>query len=206
MTTKESFFSLLKLHRESKGVEIQEIAEYTKINPKYLHAIESGDFEVLPNVYMRLFLRSYAQFIGADTEQALDDYELHTTGKVSVKVDSMAESSTEQNSNDSGVETIFDNSPIPPKQIMIGILVIVGLYLFFNLVSNLSEQKVEVTSTVETEALTETKVINEENQIEDKSTIGTIPVNPAEVINEVTTPASTTENQTEPAEDLKKNP
>ena len=156
MTTTESFFSLLKSHRESKGVEIQEIAEYTKINPKYLNAIEAGEFEVLPNVYMRLFLRSYAQFIGADAEQALDDYELHTTGKVSAKVDSMAESSTEQTSNDSsGVGTIFDNSPIPPKQIMTGIVVIVGLFLFFNLVSSLSEQQTEAMPEISTEVKVE---------------------------------------------------
>ena len=55
MTTEESFFSLLKAHRESENIDIQDIAEYTKINPKYLYAIESGDFNILPKVYMRLF-------------------------------------------------------------------------------------------------------------------------------------------------------
>ena len=203
MTTIESFFSLLKSHRESKGVEIQEIAEYTKINPKYLHAIEAGEFDALPNVYMRLFLRSYAQFIGADAEQALDDYELHTTGRVSDKVDSVAESSTEQTSNDlTGAGTIFDNSPIPPKQIITGIMVIVGIFLFFNLVSSLSEQKVEVTPTVETEVLSETEV--NEDQIEDK--IEAISVNPTEIVNEKNVPTSATEDQVEPAEDVKKKP
>ena len=203
MTTTESFFSLLKSHRESKGVEIQEIAEYTKINPKYIHAIEAGEFEVLPNAYMRLFLRSYAQFIGADAEQALDDYELHTTGKVSAKVDSMAESSTEQTSNDSsGVGRIFDNSPIPPKQIMTGIVVIVGLFLFFNLVSSLSEQQAEVIPAVETEVFPETKV--NEDQVEDK--IEAISVETTEVVNKTNIPTSVTEDHTEPTEDVKKKP
>ena len=198
MTTTESFFSLLKSHRESKGVEIQEIAEYTKINPKYLHAIESGDFKVLPNVYMRLFLRSYAQFIGADAEQTLDDYEFHTTGKVTVKVDSMAESSTEQSSDDpSGLGTIFDNSPIPPKQIMTGIVVIVGLFLFFNLVSSLSEQQTEAIPEINIEVKVE---------VEDEVKIEAIPVSPTEIINEANTPVSTTEDQTEPTEDVKKKP
>jgi len=194
MTTTELFFSLLKSHRESKGVEIQEIAEYTKINPKYIHAIEAGEFEVLPNVYMRLFLRSYAQFIGADAEQALDDYELHTTGKVSVKVDSVVESSTEQTSDDSsGMEKIFDNSPIPPKQIMTGIMVIIGLFLFFNLVSSLSEQQAEAIPGINTE-------------IEDEGKIEVISVNPKEVVNGTDRPTSEIENQTEPAGDVKKKP
>ena len=187
MTTTESFFSLLKSHRESKGVEIQEIAEYTKINPKYLIAIEAGEFEVLPNVYMRLFLRSYAQFIGADAEQTLDDYELHTTGKVSVKVDNMAESSTEQTSdNSSGVGAIFDNSPIPPKQIITGIAVIVALFLFFNLVSSLSEQQDEAIPEINT-------------KVENEVKIETIQVKPTEIVNEI-------EDQTEPTEDVKKSP
>ena len=33
-------FSLLKEHRESKGIQIEEISEYTKINPVYIEAIE----------------------------------------------------------------------------------------------------------------------------------------------------------------------
>ena len=194
MTTTESFFSLLKSHRESKGVEIQEVAEYTKINPKYLHAIEAGEFEVLPNVYMRLFLRSYAQFIGANTEQALDDYELHTTGKVSVKVDKIEEFSREKTTDDSnGMGAIFNNSPIPPKQIITGILVIVGLFLFFNLVSSLSEQQAEVIPQINTE-------------IEDKGKIEVFSVKPKEVVNPTDRLKSEIENETKPTEDVKKKP
>ena len=142
MTTTESFFSLLKSHREAKGVDIQAIAEHTKINPKYLHAIESGDFKILPNVYMRLFLRSYAEFIDADPKQALDDYELHTTGKVSTKMNNMIESSSENKSEEvNSIVDILGNNPIPPKQIITAIAVILGLFLFFNLVSSLTEQQ-----------------------------------------------------------------
>ena len=149
MTTKESFFSLLKSHRESKGVEIQEIAEYTKINPKYLIAIESGDFKVLPNVYMRLFLRSYAQYIGADAQQALTDYELHTTGTVNAKLKNISEPSLGNTKKGSGdIPTVLGNSPIPPKQIMTGLAVVLGVFFFFNLVSSLSEQQFEAEPTV----------------------------------------------------------
>ena len=191
MTTTESFFSLLKSHREAKGVEIQEIAEYTKINPKYLRAIESGDFKVLPNVYMRLFLRSYAQFIGADTEQALDDYELHTTGKVSAKMDSMPESSSEITSEElNGAAQILGNSPIPPKQIITGLAVVLGLFFFFNLVSSLTEQQVETPPEVKTE-------------VEESTKVETISVSPNEVKKELDSPAETTET---PDEDVKKKP
>jgi len=142
MTTTESFFSLLKSHREAKGIDIQAIAEYTKINPKYLHAIESGDFKILPNVYMRLFLRSYAEFIEADAKQALDDYELHTTGKVSTKMNNIVESSSGDQSKDvNNVVKILGDNPIPPKQIIKGASAILGLFLFFNLISSLTEEQ-----------------------------------------------------------------
>ena len=191
MTTTESFFSLLKSHREAKGVEIQEIAEYTKINPKYLRAIESGDFKVLPNVYMRLFLRSYAQFIGADTKQALDDYELHTTGKVSTKMDSMPESSSGITSEElNGAAQILGNSPIPPKQIITGLVVVLGLFFFFNLVSSLTEQQIETPPEIKTE-------------VEEATKVETISVSPNEVEKELDSPTETTET---PDEDVKKKP
>ena len=68
MSTTETFFSILKEHRESKSIQIEEISEYTKINPKYIEAIEEGNFDILPNVYMRLFLRSYASYLDADSD------------------------------------------------------------------------------------------------------------------------------------------
>ena len=184
MTITESFFSLLKSHRESKGVEIQEIAEYTKINPKYLHAIESGDFKVLPSVYMRLFLRSYVQFIGADAEQALDDYELHTTGKISAKLEIVSNTPLENTNEDSsGMPPILGNSPIPPKQIMTGIAVIIFLFLFFKIVSGLSEPQAEVESQVKVE------IKNEE-----MSKVEAISVKPEAVGIELSSPAETNEN------------
>ena len=191
MTTTESFFSLLKSHREEKGVEIQEIAEYTKINPKYLHAIESGDFKVLPNVYMRLFLRSYVQYIGADTKQALDDYEFHTTGKLSTKTDSMPEPSSGVAPKElDGTAQILGNSPIPPKQIITGLAVILGLFFFFNLVSSLTEQQTETSPEVNTE-------------IEEVSKIETLSVSHNEVEKELDSPSETTEST---GEDVKKKP
>ena len=75
MTNTEAFFDALKSHRESQNIEISEICEFTKINKRYIEAIESGDFTVLPTVYMRLFLRAYAEFIGADSAKALEDFE-----------------------------------------------------------------------------------------------------------------------------------
>lgn len=84
-TSQELFYLSLKKKRESQGIEIAEISEQTKINPKYFIEFEKGNFEVLPQVYTRLFLRSYAVEIGADPDKVLEDFEVHTTGKIQPK-------------------------------------------------------------------------------------------------------------------------
>jgi len=130
MTSTEAFFDALKSHRESQDIEISEICEFTKINKKYIQAIESGDFTVLPTVYMRLFLRAYAEFIGADSAKALEDFELLTTGTIQKKtdIDGQSDDVTKQSQENIG----FDNETPPqitPQKIATGAGVLIGLFL-----------------------------------------------------------------------------
>ena len=130
MTGPESFFDVLKAKRESQNIEISEICEYTKIHPQYIEAIEKGDFTVLPNVYIRLFLRSYANFISADSAKALKDYELYTTGIITQSEEFTSQYSevTPSSEPHSGAE--MDSNPqISPKQIASGIGVIIAILL-----------------------------------------------------------------------------
>ena len=149
MKRTEAFFYELKSHRESKNIEISEICEFTKINQKYIQAIESGDFTVLPTVYMRLFLRAYAEFIGADSAKALEDYELLTTGTIQKKTDIDVKSSdvTEQSRPNIGFE---NESPpqITPQKIATGAAVIIGLFLVLYWAGQItSEQNIELENT-----------------------------------------------------------
>ena len=80
MSDQKQFFNDLKAKRESQNLSLEEISDFTKIDIKFLIAIEEGDFGCLPTVYMRLFLRSYCKYISADVEEALNDYEFYTIG------------------------------------------------------------------------------------------------------------------------------
>ena len=149
MTSTEAFFDALKSHRESQDIDISEICEFTKINEKYIQAIESGDFTVLPTVYMRLFLRAYAEFIGADSTKALEDYELLTTGTIQKKTDIDLKSNdvTEQSQPNIGFE---NESPpqITPQKIATGVAVIIGLFLVLYWAGQItSEQNIELENT-----------------------------------------------------------
>ena len=129
MTNEELFFDALKSHRESKDIEISEICEFTKINPRYIESIESGEFNVLPTVYMRLFIRTYADFIGADSEKTLEDFELHTTGKVQKKPDFEIKPKEHSGKPDEVKVDLESTSQIAPKQIATGAAVIICLFL-----------------------------------------------------------------------------
>jgi len=66
------FYKELKELRVSKEISLEDLQSKTKINIKYLEAIESGNFEVLPTPYLRLFIRAYALEIGGDDNRALE--------------------------------------------------------------------------------------------------------------------------------------
>ena len=69
------FASELRAHRESSGLSLEALFERTRINPEYLRAIESGNYEILPDIYVRLFIKKYAQEVGLDVEETLANYE-----------------------------------------------------------------------------------------------------------------------------------
>ncbi|WP_418789940.1 helix-turn-helix domain-containing protein [Phosphitispora sp. TUW77] len=67
----------LKNARESKGISLSKAEEDTKIRKKYLQALETGNYDVLPGkVYAKGFLRNYANYLGLNQEEILMEYKL----------------------------------------------------------------------------------------------------------------------------------
>ena len=62
--------------RSEKRITLGEVSRSTKIQIKYLEYLESGHFEKLPaDVYVKGFLRSYAQYLGMDENYLIKLYE-----------------------------------------------------------------------------------------------------------------------------------
>jgi cytoskeletal protein RodZ len=58
--------------REAKGIDLLRAERETKIRRAYLAALERGDYASLPGgVYVRGFLRNYAQYLGLDSDEAV---------------------------------------------------------------------------------------------------------------------------------------
>lgn len=73
--TLQEFGASLREQRERKGVSLTDISAYTRINQHFLEAIENGNFSVLPQTYIRAFLREYASAIETDGEEIVSMYE-----------------------------------------------------------------------------------------------------------------------------------
>jgi cytoskeleton protein RodZ len=65
------FFQELKRAREEKRVSLADIADRTLINIRHLEAIERGDTAILPEAYVRAFIKEYAAAIGLDGAETL---------------------------------------------------------------------------------------------------------------------------------------
>lgn len=63
--------------REARGHTLAEAASATRILPKYLQALEDGDYEQLPgDVYARGFIRNYGQFLDLPADELIQQYRI----------------------------------------------------------------------------------------------------------------------------------
>lgn len=71
----QSIGERLEEARKRKGLSIREAAEATKIRSDYLHKFESNQFDIrLPEIYVRGFLRNYANYLKVPADKIINDY------------------------------------------------------------------------------------------------------------------------------------
>lgn len=72
---KETVGYLLKRTREVREIELEEISKKTKISVRFLQAIEEGRWSILPgDVFIKGFIRAYAQYLGLNPEEVVEKY------------------------------------------------------------------------------------------------------------------------------------
>ncbi len=62
----ENVGKILKSARLKKNLSIDEVSDATKIRTYVIEAIEEGNFEIMPLVYIKSFIKTYAQFLNID--------------------------------------------------------------------------------------------------------------------------------------------
>lgn len=65
----------LKEARKVKGYTLDDLQQMTKIQKRYLIAIEEGNYDVMPGkFYARAFIKQYADTVGLNGDQLLEEY------------------------------------------------------------------------------------------------------------------------------------
>jgi cytoskeleton protein RodZ len=72
----DTFGEWLKRQRELREISLREVSDTTKINLRYLVALEENRFSTLPApVFARGFLREYARYVGLDPDEVINYYD-----------------------------------------------------------------------------------------------------------------------------------
>ena len=133
------FFEELKKTRKSKKISIKELSDYTKINSTYLEDLEAGNFNTLPNVYTRLFLRSYCDYIGVDSKEMLNQYEIYTLGDKKKDIsEAEALSDHMQEEQESSTTTNLNLTSKNYKEVIVTAIVIIVLIVLFVIINSIN--------------------------------------------------------------------
>ena len=65
----------LRKTRLEKNITLQDISAATRINVRFLEAIEQGEFDILPKPYVKAFIKQYARHIGFDEQKIIELFE-----------------------------------------------------------------------------------------------------------------------------------
>lgn len=83
---------LLAERRQAMGASLTDVEGATLIRSLYIEAIERGDYSAVPGeIYLKLYIKSYASFLGMDPQQAASMLDRELTQEPEGKVEDKAE-------------------------------------------------------------------------------------------------------------------
>ena len=127
------FYKELQELRVSKEISLEELEARTKINIKYLKAIEDGNFEILPIPYLRLFIRAYAIEIGGDSKRALeqlDSFIGHSKPLIKSSTKKSENKERESSANKINISSLLSESNLKLRRDIITVTILSILFIF----------------------------------------------------------------------------
>ena len=143
--------SKLREARIEKGYTLNTLQQMTKIQKKYLQAIEEGNYEDMPgHFYVRAFIKQYADVVGLNGDALIEEYEAETSDSrededyqaLQESDELPSRSSRYSNQEKSGIETALAYLPLVILVAII-IFIMITLLIAINKVSQ-SDQTEEV--------------------------------------------------------------
>lgn len=140
-TSLDNFSKELKAKREEKNITLIDIYEKTRIDVNYLGEMEKGKFDFMPDVYVRAFIRKYADAVDFAPEDAIKMYDAALKGKTVEELSETESSKSEDKSlNEDKQSEKPDYSELAKKSnnqipiiifVVIIVLVVLSYFLFF---------------------------------------------------------------------------
>ncbi len=159
----------LKRKREELNISLKDISEKLKVKIGYLENLEKGNYEELPpDVYVKGFVKSYAQFVGLDSEKMIGIYNREK------KIENKIEKKSKKKEVYANKLTTKNFAVITPKIITaflsLLILFAVGYYLWYQISSFNSNPYLFVSSPYEDQIINDSN-ITIEGETERETTI-----------------------------------
>ena len=113
----DKFAEELKAAREKNEITLQQIAQKSRIDLKFIEAIDRGDFSFLPELYVKAFVKQYARIVGLDEQVTIKKYEAAKKGK---SIDDVAEEEKIEKpekpaETEKTKQPVEEKKPEPPK-------------------------------------------------------------------------------------------
>lgn len=76
LTESKTVGDQLRTARCNQGISLKKVGKKTKIKLEYIKALESGDYDKLPNgMYEKKYLKEYASFLGLDSNKLAEEFQ-----------------------------------------------------------------------------------------------------------------------------------
>ncbi|WP_208592609.1 helix-turn-helix domain-containing protein [Gracilibacillus suaedae] len=120
----------LKEERESKNMSLDDVQNLTKIQVRYLDAIEQERFNVMPgSFYVRAFIKEYATVLGLNPDELMEEYKSDLPFEKEESVALSRVNSSKKNKPTTSTPKIFSLLPsVIVVLLIIGIVVLVWLF------------------------------------------------------------------------------
>lgn len=135
----------LRNARIKKGYTIDDLQQITKIQKRYLIAIEEGQFDHLPgDFYVRAFIKQYSDAVGISSDDLLEEYKSDIPNAQPTQETAPEETKTRSIKEESN--SFFSNLGNYIPQIVVGIIVVViiGVIAFGMIHRNQSSSSVTI--------------------------------------------------------------
>ena len=145
----KKFADDLKTAREASNLTLQTLHQRTRIDLKFLQAIEDGNFEIIDEVYIRAFIKSYAKSVGLSETETLKKFDLAKAGHLIDDEVHEVKSEKEESANKEKKKVVFTSenlasqyyenkkpAKIDPRLYFLGAIIVVlsiaGYFIFLS--------------------------------------------------------------------------